>query len=351
MAKLNICMIGHGMMGTWHSEALTGSADAALYSVVGKSMPDVSAFAERYGYQRASTDWQAAIADPAVDAVIVTSPSEDHARMTLGAIEAGKPVLAEIPLAMSLAAAERVVEAAETRAVPLAVCHPMRFRTCRHDMIRRIDAGEERPSHVHGRFFIHRLVNIGATGIRRAWTDNILWHHTTHLIDFGLFLLGGGDPVKAAARIRRIDSVMPDIDPRTGIPMEIVLTVETEDAQTIVATGSYYAPWRIYDMLAVTDRDANHVDELTATMTASDGKGGKHSTAIETEQENAWRVARDFVASLQAGRPPFVTGRSVLPVLGVLEHVQRDWDARFGARALPGRPLDEFAAPPIAASA
>ena len=328
-----ICMIGHGMMGTWHSEALKHRADCALHTIVGKEQAPVGDFARRYGYRKASTDWRGAINDPEVDAVIIASPSEDHARMALAVIEARKPVLVEIPIAMTLEAAERVVAAAA--GVPLAICHPMRFREARAALIERIARGEERPRHVQGRFFIHRLVNIGATGIKRDWTDNILWHHSTHLVDFGLFMLGGGDPEKAEANIRRIEGFMPDIDPKTGIPMEIVIVIETRDDQTITVTGSYYARERIYDTLVVTDQDSYRTDELAATLTTGAG-----TEAIEAEERNAYRVAHDFLDALRDGRPPLVTGRSVLPAMRVLDAVQRGWDARFGARALPGRPLD-----------
>jgi len=123
----------------------------------------------------------------------------------------------------------------------LGVVHPMRFRQERLPIVERIHRGEERVSHVQGRFFIHRLSNVGATGLQRSWTDNLLWHHTTHLIDFGLWMVCGGDMATADARIRNIYSAYPPIEPRTGIPMELVLVVETHDDQTIVCTGSYYS--------------------------------------------------------------------------------------------------------------
>ncbi|MCF3948115.1 Gfo/Idh/MocA family oxidoreductase [Acidiphilium sp. AL] len=337
---INICMIGHGMMGTWHSEALRDHSDCVLHTIAGKDQEEVQGFARRFGYRSASTDFAASIADPAIDAVIVASPSEDHARMTKAAIEARKPVLVEIPLAMTLESCENLVLAAEDAGVTLAVCHPMRFRACRVPLIARVAACEERVLHVHGRFFIHRLVNIGATGIRRTWTDNILWHHTTHLVDFGLFVAGGGDPHAAERRIRRVEGFMPDIDSQTGIPMEIAVIIETKDGCTIAATGSYHARERIYEMMTVTGRDSYRVDEIAATMTTGGG-----TQAIETEQENAWRVARDFVDALRENRSPFVTGRSVLPAMRVLDRVQQDWDTRYGARSLPGRPLDSFATP------
>jgi 2-hydroxy-4-carboxymuconate semialdehyde hemiacetal dehydrogenase len=333
---IRICMIGHGMMGTWHSDGLKNREDAILHTIVGKERDAVSGFARHYGYRNVSTNWAAAIGDPDVDAVIIASPSEMHAEMALAAIAAGKPLLVEIPVAMTLRDAERVVEAAEAARLPLAICHPMRFRTARAALIGRIGRGEERPRHVAGRVFMHRLVNIGATGIRRDWTDNILWHHSAHLVDFGLFVIGGGDPVAAEAKIRRIEGFMPDADPATGIPMEVAIVIETHEDQTILVTGSYYARERIYDTLIVTDHDSYRADELAATLTTGAG-----TEAMQSEAPNAWRVANDFLDALRDGRPPFVTGRSVLPAMRVLDAVQRGWDARFGARSLPGRPLDD----------
>ena len=125
--------------------------------------------------------------------MIIAGPSETHAEMSLAALEQGKHVLVEIPIAMNLAGAEAVVAAAEERGLTLGVVHPMRYRTERLPIVERIPRGEEHVSHVQGRFFIHRLQNVGATGLQRSWTDNLLWHHTTHLIDFGLWVVTGGD--------------------------------------------------------------------------------------------------------------------------------------------------------------
>lgn len=345
---VNVCMIGHGMMGVWHSEGLRRT-DCVLHTVVGRApdpdrtptppaagrQPESTAeFADRYGYKKWTTDLAEALADPEIDVVVIAGPSETHADMAMAALEHGKHTLVEIPIAMNLDGAERVVAAARERGLTLGVVHPMRFRQERIPVVQRVRQGEERVSHVHGRFFIHRLENVGATGLQRSWTDNILWHHTTHLIDFGLWMVSGGDMASAEDRIRTIYSVMPAVEPRTGIPMEIVLVVETVDDQTIVCTGSYYAHHRIYDTLVVTDRDDYHVDELTSTMTTSDGE-----QPIPTEQENAELIAPDFVDAVRDRREPAVPGWSVLPAMRVLHRAQESWDAKHGAQLLPGRPV------------
>jgi 2-hydroxy-4-carboxymuconate semialdehyde hemiacetal dehydrogenase len=135
-------------------------------------------------------------------------------------------------------------------------------------------------------------------------------------------------------RIRDVYSFMPPIEPRTGIPMEVVLVVETHDDQSIVCTGSYYAAERIYDVLVVSDRDSYRVDELRSTLTTGEGE-----RPIPTEQENAELIAPEFVAAVEAGREPAVPGWSVLPAMRVLHRAQEKWDARFGAQTLPGRPV------------
>src|SRR3954449_2132875 len=309
---LNVCMIGHGMMGIWHSEALQRTPDAVLHTVVGRAKPEsaekpaagrpqssTETFAEKYGYKKWTTDLDEALADPEVDIVIIAGPSETHAEMALKSINAGKHTLVEIPIAMNLEGAEAVVAAAKEKGVALGVVHPMRYRTDRHDMVRRVKAGEGKIHRVQGRFFIHRLQNVGATGLQRSWTDNILWHHTTHLVDVGLWMVSGGDMTTAEERIRNVYSFYPAVEPRTGIPMELVLVVETHDDQAVVCTGSYYSTQRIYDVLAVTDRDSYYVDELRSTLTTGEGE-----RPIPTEQENAELIAPDFVEAVRDKREP-----------------------------------------------
>lgn len=337
---INICLIGHGMMGIWHSESLRTLDNVKLHTVVGKNQQDVTAFAAEYGYAQAMTNMIEAVHQPEINAVIIAGPSETHAAMAMEVIKAKKHLLVEIPLAMTLEAAESVVAAAEAANVSLAVSHPMRFRPERQNLLRQIQNGQEIPRHIHGRFFIHRLVNIGATGLKRAWIDNLLWHHSTHLLDFGLWLVGAGDAARGADKIRRVQSFMSKIDHHTGTPMEVIVLLETHDDQTILSSGSYYSRERLYDTLVVTDQTSYRLDEITGQFAI----GPTLTTAI-SEHENAWSIARDFIHSIQTQTPPLVTGRSVLPVLRVLQKVQDDWDKQYHQQDIPGRPLAQLAQP------
>ena len=324
---MNLCMVGYGMMGVWHSEALATRPDAKLHTLVGRRADAAAEFAARHGYRRATVSLASALADPEIDAVILASPSEHHEAQAIACLEAGKHLLLEIPIAMSLAGAERVVAAAARSGKVFGLCHPMRFRRERDALRARIAAGEERIRHVAGRFFIKRLVNIGATGYQRSWIDNILWHHFCHFVDLGMWLFGD-------APIRRIQSHLGQAHPTTGIPMESTVLVETEDDRTLLVHGSYHAAFRLYDKLIVTDRDTYLFDILAGTLRTAEG-----TVAIESEQANCARVVFDFLDAIRDGRETRAPGASVLPAMRVLQAVQDDWDRRWGRKSVPGRPL------------
>lgn len=324
---MNVCMVGYGMMGVWHSEALQRN-DARLHTVVGRRADAAREFAARFGYAKWTVSLEDALADPEVDVVVIASPSERHEAQAIASLQAGKHTLIEIPIALSLAGAERVVAAGERSGKVCGLCHPMRFRREREALRARLAAGEETIRHIAGRFFIKRLVNIGATGYERSWTDNILWHHFCHFVDLGMFLFDG-------TPLRRVQSTMGPCHERTGIPMECVVLVETEADQTLLVHGSYHAAYRFYDKLIVTDRDTYFYDILAGTL-----RTGAGTVPIEDEQTNCARVIHDFLEAVREGRPPLAAGPSVLPAMRVLQTVQDAWDARHGARSLPGRPLE-----------
>jgi len=327
---MNICMVGYGMMGVWHSQALLRpelGSDVVLHTAVGRRPEAVQEFAQRFGYRRWTTSLDEALADPAIDVVILASPSEQHEKQALACFAAHKHVLIEIPIGLSLASAERVVAAGERAGVVWGLCHPMRFRRERMALRERIAAGEEHIRHIAGRFFLKRLTNQGVTGYARSWTDNILWHHFCHFVDLGMFLL-------EYAPIRRVQGHLGPLHPTTGVPMEAVVLAETEDGRTLLVNGSYHADFRYNDKLIVTDRDTYFFDTVTATLRTSAGV-----VAIDAEQANLARVIDDFLAAVREGRPPLAAGPTVLPAMRVLQAVQDDWDARWGARSIPGRAL------------
>lgn len=126
MAKpLNIGLIGYGFMGRTHSNAYNRLANFfdSPYQPVPKVVcgleRDVAqAFADRWGYQEAETDWRKVIERSDIDLVDICVPNNMHAEIAIAAAKAGKAILCEKPLALDTKQAEEMVAAVEAANVP-----------------------------------------------------------------------------------------------------------------------------------------------------------------------------------------------------------------------------------------
>ena len=117
---LGVAVIGYAFMGKAHSNAWRNVAafhpDAPAVRqqvLVGRDADQVAAAARQYGWAEAATDWRAVLDRDDVDIVDVCVPGHLHAEVAIAALEAGKHVLAEKPLANSLAEAEKMVGVAQ----------------------------------------------------------------------------------------------------------------------------------------------------------------------------------------------------------------------------------------------
>jgi len=116
--KLNVCLIGYKFMGKAHSQAWRTvgrffdlDAEPVMKVVCGRNATAVAEFAERWGWQQSSTDWQAAIRQDDVDLVDISSPGSTHAEIAIAAAKAGKHVFCEKPLAFTVADSKRMLAA------------------------------------------------------------------------------------------------------------------------------------------------------------------------------------------------------------------------------------------------
>jgi len=128
MKKLGIGLVGSGFMGRSHSHAFhaaPGIFDLPLtpsMEMLADVSEEVAAKAARaLGFARSTGDWRKLVADPAVDLVDITTPNTLHKEIALAAIEAGKPVYCEKPLAPNAAEARQMADAAERAGVKTAV--------------------------------------------------------------------------------------------------------------------------------------------------------------------------------------------------------------------------------------
>ncbi len=121
---LNVAMIGQGFMGRSHSNAwgqvnkfFEPPIKAVKHTVYGMEAENPKAFAEKWEWNNASTDWEALVKFPEIGLVDIVTPNFMHAPPAKAAIAAGKPCACEKPIAGTLIEAREMAEAAKKAGV------------------------------------------------------------------------------------------------------------------------------------------------------------------------------------------------------------------------------------------
>ena len=116
---LRVAMIGHGFMGAAHSQGWRTAqrvfdlpAKTEMAVIVGRDAEGVAQSAAKWGWAESATDWREVIARDDIDIVDIVTPGDSHAEIAIAALDAGKHVLCEKPLANTVAEAEAMADAA-----------------------------------------------------------------------------------------------------------------------------------------------------------------------------------------------------------------------------------------------
>src|SRR5713226_5408545 len=125
MKKLNIGVVGYGFMGRAHSNAFRKVAnffdlpyEPVLKTICARNGDRASAFAAKWGYESAVTDWRSLVDSKDIDLIDIASPNDTHAEFAVAAAKAGKMVMCEKPLGRNAAESEAMVNAVEAAGVP-----------------------------------------------------------------------------------------------------------------------------------------------------------------------------------------------------------------------------------------
>jgi myo-inositol 2-dehydrogenase/D-chiro-inositol 1-dehydrogenase len=135
---VRMALVGSGRMGSFHGETIAHRLPQARLVAVADPAPGAAErmagrmaerTAEALGAVRAYSDPTEAVADPEVDAVAIAAPARFHADLVVAAATAGKHVFCEKPMALTLADADRAIDAARAAGVVLQVGFNRRFAT------------------------------------------------------------------------------------------------------------------------------------------------------------------------------------------------------------------------------
>jgi predicted dehydrogenase len=140
--RVRIAIVGTGFMGRVHLEAVRRLGFVDVGVVVGSSLDKARNLARTFGVDRAEDDYHAVLADSDIHAVHICTPNSRHFAMASAALEAGKHVLCEKPLALTSAEAAALVRLSGAKAIRNATCYNLRYYPMVQHMRRMREAGE-----------------------------------------------------------------------------------------------------------------------------------------------------------------------------------------------------------------
>lgn len=280
----------------------------------------------------ASREIDDALGDPEVDAVVIATPASSHHELALRAIEAGKHVLVEKPLANTYAEGKAIVEAADSRGVVLMCDHTFCYTPAVEHLRKIVNDGTLGDI----QYFDSVRINLGL--IRHD--TNVLWDlapHDVSILDFvlperlrpmsvaahGADPLGTGQACIAYLNLQLPGNAIAHIHVNWLSPVKVRTTMIGGSRRTAI--------WDDNDPLyrvTIFDRGVDLIPlerldlEAQAKTRISYRVGDMHAPALSSREALAAMVD-EFAASICHDRPPRTDGRSGLRVLNILEAASR----------------------------
>jgi 2-hydroxy-4-carboxymuconate semialdehyde hemiacetal dehydrogenase len=187
---MKICVAGQGAFGVKHLEALQNISGIEVVTLAGGSPDTTKAVAERFKIPHWSLDLGECLAQQGVEAAILATPTQMHARQAIQCMRAGKHVMIEIPMADSVADAEEIVKVQKETGLVAMAGHTRRFNPSHQYVHNKIVRGELKVQQMDVQTYFFRRTNMNALGQPRSWTDHLLWHHACHTVDLFMYQTG-----------------------------------------------------------------------------------------------------------------------------------------------------------------
>lgn len=141
MEKVRFGIIGCGMISNFHARAIGQIEAAELVGCYDAYRPGAEAFAQKNAGVKIYDTLEAMLADPAVDAVTLCTPSGLHTEQAIAAMKAGKHIVCEKPMSLTLADADRLIATAHETGVKVCIISQFRYAPAVQALKKALDAG------------------------------------------------------------------------------------------------------------------------------------------------------------------------------------------------------------------
>jgi predicted dehydrogenase len=322
---LGFAIVGCGMIARFHARALAEVPDSRLVALVSRQEANARKLAQDLGLQcDVYADLAPVLSRRDVNVIIVTTPSGAHMEPAVAAARAGKHVVVEKPLEITLERCDRIIEACSANRVQLCTIFPSRFGEANQALKAAVSSGR------FGRLTLGETTckwwrpqsyydEGGWKGTRALDGGGALMNQAIHNVDLLLWLMGPVTHINgftatlaherievedtAVACLRFANGALGVIQATTSVHPGLPKTVAIHgDRGTAVIEQDDVLRW---ELSPETAEDRALRERFSQKTGAS---GGSSNPAAISHVGHARQLA-DFVQAIRAGRPPLVDGR------------------------------------------
>ncbi len=301
---VGIGIIGAGSFARNHAQAIAETGGSKLVAASRRNSGELDQFTRRHritGY----TDYRDLLKDPNVDAVLVATPHQTHARITMDAAEAGKHILLEKPMATNLEDCDRIIQAAHAGAVTLMIGHSMQFMRSSRLAKDIVDSGE-----------LGQII-YGTACLAKAWmTPNRRDWHLNDPVGGGMLLTVGIHYIDLLTWLygSKVSSVRANLstlihDQKADDAAMVFLQYENGATAAITSTG-FESGADSFKAILTCQKGMLKIDMFGGVYLGKEG-GWQHlpeSSAENTEHEALTMEWDAFISSINEGSHAMVSG-------------------------------------------
>ncbi len=331
-------IIGCGAIAPWHAKSILAIENAKLLSVCDIVQSKAEKLAEEYGAPKAVTDYREMLEDPHIDAVCICTPSGTHADIGIDAANAGKHILTEKPIDITLPKIDEFISAAEKCGVKLGVIFQRRT-SCFWQQIREVVQSGVLGKMILGDAYLKYYRSqdyYDSAEWRGTWAldgGGALMNQGVHCVDLLQWIMGPVDTVfayadhlardievedTAVAAVKFKNGAFGVIEGTTSVYPGMDHRLEFHGKKgTIAIQGESIAHWNVPD----------EVSDLGNSFSTKAGVDIKKGTACSAPTESAIEghrlLIKDLIEAILEDRKPLVTGqearKSIEIVLAIYE--------------------------------
>jgi 2-hydroxy-4-carboxymuconate semialdehyde hemiacetal dehydrogenase len=311
-----IVVAGQGAFGVKHLEALQQIKDVQVVSLAGGNQEQTAEVARRFNIPHYSQDLAECLAQPGVEAAILATPTQMHAKQGMQCMRAGKHVQIEIPIADNLKDSEELLKVQKATGLIAMGGHTRRFNPSHQWVHKRIKAGELKVLQMDVQTYFFRRTNMNALGKPRSWTDHLLWHHACHTVD--LFQHQTGETVSVAR------GVQGPPHPQLKIAMDMSIQMKTPAGAICTLSLSFNNDGPLGTFFRYICDNGTYIARYDDLF---DGKNNQIDVSkVDVSMNGIELQDREFIAAIREKREPNGSVQQILPAMRTLDRIEQSFD-------------------------